>query len=162
MIGYAAIYDQDGVKIDGFSSLKIEIKRDSKVIGAPLESGQTSLDNKVREPTQVIATGIVHIDSEGKYRQTLSKLLKIYNSRDFKFCSATDGINSASNLILKTYPTTRSVDKYDWISLELVFVEAMNVQRSGGSPASSDNSDFRNIGYVPSVPASGSGFANVA
>ena len=162
MIGKAEIYDENMSPIKGFKSLKVQIIRDSNVIGAPIESGQTSFDNKVREPTKVIATGVLVIDRKQEYLKTLLKLKKMFANREFEFYAASDGIDSVENLILKTLPTTRNADRYDWISIELTFVEAMNVQTREGTPYNIDNTDNRNIGYVSGSKTNGNGFAGIS
>ena len=86
----------------------------------------------------------------------------MFANREFEFYAASDGIDSVENLILKTLPTTRSADRYDWISIELTFVEAMNVQTREGTPYNIDNTDNRNIGYVSGSKTNGNGFAGIS
>lgn len=139
--------DGSGEELKGLKSMKVQIVKSARVIGAPVESGQTSFDNKVLDPTKVIVTGVIVIDREGKFRETLKTLNSMWASRAWKFYFASDGFNSQGNLILQTFPTTRDVEKFDWISVELTFVERMLVQKDNKT-ASSEDTNCKNIGYV--------------
>ncbi len=135
-----------GSEVTGFLVDSVKCIRKAKVIGAPIETGQTSFDNKVIEPYDVVVKGTITID--GSHRATVKILDDMIATRDFEFFSATDGYNGYRDLALVQFPHERNFEKYDWIQCELVFTHMMMVQRDGGgSSRNSSNSDFRDTGF---------------
>lgn len=135
-----------GREVTGFLVDSVKCIRKAKVIGAPIETGQTSFDNKVVEPYDVVVKGTITID--GSHRATIKILDDMIATRDFEFFSVTDGHNGYSDLALVQFPHERNFEKYDLIQCELVFTHMMMIQKdSGGSPSNSDNSDSRDSGY---------------
>lgn len=149
-MGRAAVYtDNDfGSELVGLKSMSVKIIPSSKIIGAPVETGVTSFDNKVLEPTKVVVKGIVTI-GDPTSMHAMNSIDQMADNRDFSFYSATDGQNCVNNLILESAPSTRDSNRFDFIEYELIFKEALLVQ---GSPESSgENSDFQNNGYSAGV-----------
>lgn len=149
----AAVYESngEGSELTGLSSLKVNIIRSSRVICAPVESGQNSFDNKVLDPTKVVVTGAIPVRPDGLHLMTIARLNRMWANRDWEFYYASDGVNSQNNLILQTFPTIRDVDKFDFINVELTFVEAMMVSSEMSSPSNSDNTNCRNSGMIQGV-----------
>lgn len=149
----AAVYLDNNFsnELTGFKVMKVQVTDNSRVIGAPVESGQTSFDNKVIDPMKVVVNGIIVIDSSGEYKTTINKLKKMADNRNFEFYSVTDGMNQINNLILQTMPTIRDPDRFDFVQVEIVFVEALLVQSSTGKSENSENSDFRSNGNTQGV-----------
>lgn len=136
-----------GSEVTGFLVDSVKCIRKAKVIGAPIETGQTSFDNKVVEPYDVVVKGTITID--GSHRATVKILDDMIATRDFEFFSVTDGHNGYSDLSLVQFPHERNFEKYDLIQCELVFSHMMMIQRDGGgSPRNGDNTDMRDPGYT--------------
>lgn len=152
---------EGGSLVEGLGSFKVTINKSSRVIGAPVETGQMSFDNKVIDPTKAVVSGVIVIDAQGKYKSTLAKLEKMFRNRDYTFYAVSDGATSVSGMMLTGFPTIRSVEQYDWISVELVFTEAMLIQKGNSTPLSGDDSTMRNIGYVPGTPRTDGSFGNL-
>lgn len=134
-------------EVTGFLVDSVKCIRKAKVIGAPIETGQTSFDNKVIEPYDVVVKGTITID--GSHRATVKILDDMIATRDFEFFSVTDGHNGYSDLSLVQFPHERNFEKYDLIQCELVFSHVMMIQRDGGgSPRNEDNTDMRDPGYT--------------
>jgi hypothetical protein len=145
----------NGSPLHGFSVDNVKCIYSAKVIGAPVETGQESFDNKVIEPYRVIVTGHLVIDDESGYQTTLKKLKEILNDRKFRFYSVSDGASFYERLILTELPVERSVDAYDFYSIELTFVQAMLIQSNsalGGGVRNSEDSPT--IDYGRSMGAS--------
>lgn len=149
-MGRAAVYMDNNFESElvGLKSMSVKIIPSSKIIGAPVETGVTSFDNKVIEPTKVIVKGVVTIGDPMSVHAMDGIDQMMYN-RDFSFYSATDGQSCVDNLILESAPSTRDSNRFDFIEYELVFKAAMLVQSSPES--SGENSDFQNNGYSAGV-----------
>lgn len=136
-----------GSEVTGFLVDSVKCIRKAKVIGAPIETGQTSFDNKVVEPYDVVVKGTITID--GSHRATIKILDDMIATRDFEFFSVTDGHNGYGDLSLVQFPHERNFEKYDLVQCELVFSHMMMIQRDGGgSPRNEDNTDMRDPGYT--------------
>ena len=136
-------------ELTGFLVDSMKGVRKAKVIGAPIETGQTSFDNKVVEPYDLIVKGTIVIDSATSAQSTIKALNRMIETRDFEFFSATDGYNGYRDLTLVQFPHERNFEKYDLIQCELVFSHMMMIQRDGGgSPRNEDNTDMRDPGYT--------------
>lgn len=134
--------------VEGFSVDKVRQVLKARVIAAPVETGQQSFDNKVLDPFDIIVEGCVVIDDEGKWKKTIQTLRQMYANRKFEFYSASDGVNYYDNLILTELPIERDVSRYDVVSIEAKFVQAMLVQaKEQSSPSNSEDSSTRNLGY---------------
>lgn len=73
----------------------------------------------------------------------------MYANRDFKFYSVSDGKNYYDNLILTELPIERDCSRYDIVSIEIKFVQAMLVQaKDKATPSNSEDSATRNLGYA--------------
>lgn len=135
-------------ELTGFLVDSMKCVQKAKVIGAPIETGQTSFDNKVVEPYDLVVKGTIVIDGTTSSQSTIKALNRMIETRDFEFFSATDGYNGYRDLSLVQFPHERNFEKYDWIQCELVFTHMMMVQRDGGgSSRNSSNSDFRDTGF---------------
>ena len=143
----AAIYDMNGKEIKYFHVFKVDVAYTANVIGSPVETGQTSFDDKVIMPRQVTVSGKIVISGDGTGATAISQITEMFQSRDFKFCSVSNGVRKYNNLILKSVPMTRESDLYDWVSVELVFVEAMLVQAKNRKSTKSENADARALGH---------------
>lgn len=134
--------------VDGFSVDKVRQVLKARVIAAPVETGQQSFDNKVLDPFDIVVEGCVVIDDEGKWKKTIQTLRQMYANRKFEFYSASDGVNYYDNLILVELPIERDVSRYDVVSIEAKFVQAMLVQaKEQKSSSNSEDSSTRNLGY---------------
>lgn len=134
--------------VEGFSVDKVRQVLKARVIAAPVETGQQSFDNKVLDPFDIIVEGCVVIDDEGKWKKTIQTLRQMYANRKFEFYSASDGVNYYDNLILTELPIERDVSRYDIVSIEAKFVQAMLVQaKEQKSSSNSEDSSTRNLGY---------------
>lgn len=135
--------------VEGFSVDKVRQVLKARVIAAPVETGQQSFDNKVLDPFDIIVEGCVVIDDEGKWKKTIQTLRQMYANRKFEFYSASDGVNYYDNLILTELPIERDVSRYDIVSIEAKFIQAMLVQaKEQSSPSNSEDSATRNLGYA--------------
>lgn len=134
--------------VEGFSVDKVRQVLRARVISAPVETGQRSFDNKVLDPFDILVEGCVVIDDKGKWKKTIQTLRQMYANRKFEFYSASDGANYYDNLILTELPIERDVSRYDIVSIEIKFVQAMLVQIDEfGEPSNSEDSSTRSLGY---------------
>lgn len=134
--------------VAGFSVNSVKQVLKARVISAPVETGAKSFDNKVLDPYELIVSGEVVIDDDGKYKKTLDTLRQMYANRSFSFYSASDGVNFYENLIMTECPIEREAQKYDLLQIEIKFVNAMLVQAKSAKSANGENSNTRNYGYV--------------
>lgn len=146
----AGVYTDNsfGGEVLGLKSIRVQIFPSSRIIGAPVETGQISFDNKVIDPTKVVVRGIVTMDDE-QSSSAIASIKTMMANRDFEFYSVRNGQDCANNLILESAQSIRDSDKYDSIEYELVFKQAMLNERDNG--ASGENSDTQNNGYSEGV-----------
>lgn len=140
-----------GTYVLGFNIFSVERRRISRVIGAPIETGQMSFDNKVIDPFKVIVIGkIVGYDQDAVTAKTWIE--EMYQNREFEFYSVSDGENTYSDLILESVIEKKHVEAVDFLEVELTYTQAMLIQSTelnGKNPSTSndENSDFRSTGY---------------
>ena len=149
-MGKAAVYmdNEFGGELTGLKSMRVQIMPSARIIGAPVETGVTSFDNKVIDPTKVIVRGIVTMDDGGS-ASAISGIKTMMANRDFMFYSVSNGQDCIDKLIMESAPSTRDSDRYDFIEYELVFKQARLVQSS--TTSAGDNSDFQDNGYSAGV-----------
>lgn len=149
-MGKAAVYMDNafGSELTGLKSMRVQIMPSARIIGAPVETGVTSFDNKVIDPTKVIVRGIVTMDDDGS-ASAISGIKTMMANREFMFYSVSNGQDCIDNLIMESAPSTRDSDRYDFIEYELVFKQARLVQSS--TTSAGDNSDFQDNGYSAGV-----------
>lgn len=144
------VRNADGNPIRGLHCMKVVVNRHSNVIGAPIETGQTSFDNKVILPMEVTVTAIICLneddDFSGYSGEAMTAVNEMIASREFKFYSVIDGDDVYDNLILKECPATRSSSEPDFLEYELKFVEAMLIQDNTYSPANPQDTDTVSAG----------------
>lgn len=144
----AAVYFGNNFEEDrellGLHSMKIQIMPSSRIIGAPVESGEVSFDNKVNDPTKVVVTGNVVIGGEG-WESAVSCIDYMMNNRDYDFYSVCDGANLINFLMLESAPSSREKDEYDFIKYELTFKQMRIVQTT--NEGSGENSDIMRSGF---------------
>lgn len=134
-------------ELKGFNVERVVNTLSAKVMGAPLENGQISFDNKVTQPYEVVVYGTIVIDDNWQYEDTLEKIDEMLTNKDFKFYSVTDGASFYENLTLVECPIERDVSRYDWISVQMKFSHVMLVQGGERKAFNSDNSKTVNTGY---------------
>lgn len=144
-----AVYSENSTEskwyeIPGFSPDKVKVDRQSDMISAPIETGQRSFDNKVRKPLVITVTGTIP-----RYEDTYAKsrLLHMWENREFEFYAVTTKDGAYINLCLKDMTTENTTEKYDLQECTLVFMEAMLIQSySSSSVSDSENSPSHNGG----------------
>lgn len=138
------------IPINGFEVTKFSIVRTSNVIGAPVESGQKSFDNKVVNPVEIKITGVVETENFGGDDDhadfAVSKLNEMQASRKFKFYSVETDCDCYKNLILKDCPFVVNQNEPGWMVYELTFVEAMLVQAVSYTPSRKENASTKKNG----------------
>lgn len=132
----------EGIYID---SVK-QIMR-ARVISAPVETGARSFDNKVLDPYEVIVTATITIDDDQRYKKTIQTLREMMANRSYSFYSVTDGVNFYERLIMTECPIEREASKFDFITIEIKFTQAMLVQKNSTKSENPENSDTRKLGY---------------
>ena len=153
----AAIYTDNNCsdKVNGFSVASVEMVDSARVIGAPVETGAISFDNKVIDPFTVIVTGHVLCgDPDPKKRQdglqAERKIDEMFLNRDFKFYSVSDLDDEYTDLILRRVRSKQDSQHPDWREYELQYVQAMMVQKSYSTsnpkPQNAENTSTRQIG----------------
>lgn len=132
----------------GFSVDSVQCMRKARVIGAPIETGQVSFDQKVIDPYDLVVKGTI-VMAEEKSHEALEELNKMIANRDYEFYSVSDGASGYSDLTLVRFPNLREAEKFDWYQIELAFTHMMLVQKDSllSKSANAENSGFRNIGY---------------
>ena len=150
MIDDSCVYVDNKFKkpLLGFSVDSVQCIRKTRVIGAPIETGQVSFDQKVIDPYDLIVKGTI-VMAEESSGNAMEELEKMIANRDYEFYSVSDGAKGYSDLTLVKFPNLREAEKFDWYQIELVFTHVMLVQKDSllSKSANSENSDFRNIGY---------------
>lgn len=146
----AAVYSDNYFRdeVEGLSALRIQIIPSSRIIGAPVESGEVSFDNKVIDPSKVVVRGNVVIGSEwSDYAvQTIKRMME---NRDYQFYSVCDGKQFMDNLILESAPSTREADEFDYLKYELTFKQARIVQKT--NEGSGEHSNILRGGFSSGV-----------
>lgn len=137
-----------GSPIKGFEVMEVTRVMRARVIGAPVETGQVSFDNKVRDPYDVVVRGKIVVGDDDSAEETVEKLVEMINNRDFKFYSVTDGFNCYDHLTLTQFPLTRTPKEFDWLDVTLRFSEMMLVQAKEAKSANSEHSATRSCGYT--------------
>ena len=140
----------------GANCIKFGISRRSRVISAPVETGQKSFDNKVLEPAEVRITAIVESFPEDP-SFVISAINQMYANRKFEFYSVETDADAYKNLILKDCPYTIDQDRPDFMVYELVFVEAMLIQTSANNPFNGQDSNTKSAGKQQPSPSNRSG-----
>ena len=150
MIGDSCVYvdNKFGKPLLGFAVDSVRCIQKARVIGAPIETGQVSFDNKVIDPYDLVVRGTI-VMAEEESDNAIEELDKMIANRDYEFYSVSDGASGYDNLTLVKFPNLREAEKFDWYQIELVFTHVMLVQKDSllSKSANSENSDFRNIGY---------------
>lgn len=150
-----AVFSDNNFKseIKGLSIDSIKAVPTARVIGAPVETGQISFDNKVLDPYNVIVKCTVMMDDIGK--EAMNKLWDMFENRKFEFYSVANDDIGYSDLTLVQMPHERNYEKYDWVQFEIVFTKVLLVQKDKSKSKSldSENSDFRRTGYSSGVAA---------
>ena len=147
----SAIYsDNDyGEEITGFSEFTFDVKPLARVITAPIETGQQSLDNKVLDPKQITVTGYIHTEDATNAAQTL---MRMYLNRKFEFYSVkVSDTEQYNNLVLKEIPHSRKAQEPDIIEYTLVYTEAMLVQANTRTWSDTEYMNTMQNGYVNPV-----------
>lgn len=148
-INEVAVYsDNDFSKeIVGFNIMSIKVRSPSRVTQAPIESGETSTDYKVRMPTQISVTGFVNChDVSGE--SALRDLDGMLATREYKFFSVATKGGLYNNLVLQDCPHDEDPDHVEVVQFHLEFIEARIVQGAMDGTASGDNSSTKNRGYI--------------
>jgi len=138
--------DENGESpIEGFNVMRIRVNRTTKVISAPIESGQESFDNKVIQPLEVVVSGTVLVSDETGAESTIAEMLA---SREFKFYAIREEDRIYQKMILKACPYDRGSENPDFKMYELTFVEAMLIQDNKYTPARPEDRDTVKSGRV--------------
>ena len=132
----------EGIHID---SVKQIMK--ARVLSAPVETGAQSFDNKVLDPYEVVVNATIVIDDDQKYKKTMQTLREMMANRSFSFYSVTDGVNFYERLIMTECPIEREASKFDFLNIEIKFIQAMLVQKNSTKSENPENSNTRSLGY---------------
>ena len=115
------------------------------MIGAPVESGVVVFDTKVIDPARVVVIAEIEIGSTSGIAAK-SAIKAMLNNTESEFYSASNGDDCYGNLILETYSEKRTAGKYDLLSYELTFKQAM--VRHQTSAMTGDDSDYQDNGFT--------------
>lgn len=153
---YIYIDNNYNTAIQDCKVFEVVVKNPSRVISAPIETGQRTFDNKVLDPREITVTGMCAnnpcafsggaavVGGEAK-----NVFKAMWKNRKFNFYSLTSPEAAYKNLILKDYTTKSSADRIDWTEYTLVFVEALLIQsRSEKKPANPEHGGSNNKGVV--------------
>lgn len=132
-------------ELDGFYIFEYTFEPVSRVIGAPIETGQVSFDQKVIDPKRLVVVGKVLV---GDGKNTVDIIKRMFENRDYRFYSAELDGETAKNLILQKATHRKSTQEVDVVVYTLEFVEAMIVQSGDKQSKSSENSGTKNTGYT--------------
>ena len=121
--------------------VSISPKPRARLIRHPIESGGTTVDNKVIDPT----TLDVHCYVKWADRKAVDTIFEMFRNREYKFYSvvARDGIYA--NLALVSCPNTQTPQKFDVFEFTLGFQEVMF-----GTPRNKKKADAANAPYLRS------------
>lgn len=149
-MGLANIFKSEtagGAVVEGIYIDSVKQIMRARVISAPVETGARSFDNKVLDPYEVVVTATIVIDDDQKYKKTMQTLREMMANRSYSFYSVTDGVNFYERLIMTECPIERDVSKFDFITIEIKFIQAMLVQKNSTKSENPENSDTRKLGY---------------
>lgn len=141
------VFNQRGVILNGVDVFSVEVKNKARTLKAPLETGFTSMDDKVIDPKEVVVSAFVDKLSPF-YSHAMSCLKEMHANRKAKFYKVmNDGI-VVDNLILETFTTKNESEKPDLLRVELIYSEAMMIQEKSKTPSSPGYSATSSTGRV--------------
>lgn len=151
----AAIYSDNSCssEVEGFSVDSVICIDKARVIGAPVETGAISFDNKVIDPYEVIVKG--HIVDAGVFGDNSfhdsvdakNTIYEMFLTREFKFFSVSDNADEYIDLIMTNVKQEKSSSHPDWRAYEIRYVQAMKIQaNNSASPKNPENTNTRKTG----------------
>lgn len=141
------VHNNNGAILTGVKVVSIDVKNNARVLKAPLETGFTSLDDKVIDPKTVIVTAYVDKLKEN-FTPTMTYLKEMHANRKAKFCKVTNDGIVIDNLILETFTHQNDAEKPDLLRIELTYSEAMLIQEKSKTPSSPGYSATSSTGRV--------------
>lgn len=137
-------------QLEGLKVFEVVVKKPSRVISAPVETGVMSFDNKVIDPVEITVTGEIHlVENEADSRDALDNLNAMQKSRKFAFYCVTTKEEAHKNLILENLITKNSTNRIDVVSCTINFKEALLIQSSSSkTPENDDYSNQSNNGVL--------------
>lgn len=137
-------------KLGAFKAFTVHVNDRSRLISAPVETGEMATDHKVIDPTIITVSGTVNrLDEEAA--NVISKLESMFTNQRLEFCSVVTNEAAWSGLILKDKPHKEDSDRPDLIAYEIVFQEIILVQGKTGATTNSENGNTTNTGYCAAV-----------
>lgn len=130
----------DDAGIESLPVMKISIHSPTKVARHPVESGSVIMDNKVIQPTEIVAECFLYI---ADYSDQIERLLAALDDKsDFTYEIRTK-TDTHENLILEDMKEEHVKDKFDVVHITLNFVEMMpinvNVRQASGTQRKNAN-----------------------
>lgn len=143
-----AIYSGENFtgEVKNFSPTDCIVTLQSRIIKAPIEGGMQSFDNKVRDPSVIKIIGKIDLTKDGA-SEDVGTIRKMFETREFKFFSATTKDAAFGKLTLQNAVDKSSREEFDLVTYELEFVEVMIVQGSSKKTLDPANSSESATGY---------------
>lgn len=137
-------------EVDGFAPFKVKVEKTSNIIGAPVETGQISFDNKVKMPKKITVEGQIDFDWNSDEENDANEILtQMWENRKFEFYCVVTKEKAYKNLVLKDMISENDTEKFDLTKCTLVFLEVLLVQSNKSkTPINSDNAPVLNKGVV--------------
>ena len=116
------------------SLANIKETNNSRLIGAPVESGKTEFDNKVIMPLSVEVTGTVTVvnltaengeNEQRDYHSILVALYKMFNDRSYNTYTIVSKHSIMRNMICENLEIVNTSEKYDVVDVNITFKELM-------------------------------------
>lgn len=112
----------------------IKETNNSRLIGAPVESGKTEFDNKVIMPLSVEITGTVTVvnltaengeNEQRDYHSILIALYRMFNDRSYNTYTIVAKHSIMRNMICENLEIVNTSEKYDVVDVNITFKELM-------------------------------------
>ena len=129
----------------GFYPFEYTVDPVSRVIGAPLETGRVSFDQKVIDPVRITMIGKVINENGLGADDTIEEM---FQNRNYKFYSVELDNECYKNLVLQKATHRKQTNEMDVVTYTLEFVEAMIVQNNQKTPANANDSKTKQTGYT--------------
>lgn len=141
------VYFNKNILFD-ISPMKVHIERLSRVISAPVETGESSFDNKVIDPVRITITCKVDLAHRDRAEETIELINSVLKNRTYAFCTIVTRTFYSDKMILEKAPSIEEVKEIDIGTFDLVFVEAMLIQGASTTASNPDNNDTVKGGYI--------------
>lgn len=129
--------------------IKATVRRSSRLLDHPIETGQLITDYSIVLPTEVDFTVIVQA---ANYRNTYAEALQLFRTKQILSVQLKVGVGS--NMVIAEVPHEETPDKYDAFMMTIKFREVLVVKSAPPfSPANPTQANTQALGQQQATPA---------